>query len=190
MIIISFAFLLLPFLFLKSMMKYFTRKATVSINGNSFSIITHKIANDEDYKSETYYLDNISSYGIQFPNDRFASIILNLKNSKKIEYSFIQKRLEESQDDTGLVIDSFHQLIKDYNNKQPEVGNIHFVPSFFATKKGLFSIIILVILLFITISLTIYLHKNIPATFLLSIALVGGILMKRRNDLLFYKKMK
>jgi hypothetical protein len=182
LVILFLVLLILPFVFIKSMMNYFTRKATIQLDENGISFDIRKLADNEEEQNEKYQFPDIVFYQIQFPNSRFACIILKLKSGNKKEFSFRRRLLSDAQTNTDVIIETIHKTFKRQG--------IDFAPSFYASQKGLNTIIILLILLCIPFGIAIYLNKNLPATIIGSALLVGQIVSRRMSDISFYNKWK
>ncbi|MGN6399737.1 MAG: hypothetical protein ACTHMD_04750 [Flavisolibacter sp.] len=174
--------LIAPFIFLKSIMNYFTRKVTIQVGIDEISFDITKLDNDVEQQNQKYKLLDISSYQIQFPNNRFACIILKLKSGDKKEFSFRRQNLSDEQSDTDLIIETVHKTF--------ERHDIEFAPSFYASQKGLYTIIFLLTLLCIPFSIAIYLNKNLPLTIIGSVLIIVQITSRRMSDINFYKKWK
>ena len=173
-------------------MKRYTRKVLITLHGESISVEILK--KTDSYEREGLFnceLNELWSYKIQFPNRRFAAIGFNLKPDRTVEYSFSKKQIDSEQTNTDALIESFHKLISDYNNRQPEDKKIPLLPSFYASKYGLYSIIGLIIFFCIAIVIhIIYNVKTLPISLFLGFAMIIQIALKRKTDMDFYKKMK
>jgi hypothetical protein len=181
-----------PLLFINNLMRRYTRKVLITLSGESFSVEVLK--KTDSYEREglfKYELNELGSYKIQFPNRRFAAVVFNLKPNRTVEYSFYKKKIDSEQSNTDDLIESFHKLISDYNNRQPEDKKIPLLPSFYASKYGLYSIIGLVIFFSIAIVIhIIYNVKTLPISLFLGFSMIIQIALKRKTDMDFYKKMK
>ena len=162
-------------------MKYFTRKVIIQLDTDEISFDIRKLNDDEEQK-QRYRLSDIASYQIQFPNDRFACLILKLKSGEEKEFSFRKQLLSDTQSNTDVVIERVHKTLEQHQ--------IEFAPSFYASQKGLYTIIFLVVLLCLAFATAIYLNKNLPLTILGSVAIIAHILSRRMSDINFYRKWK
>ncbi|MBS1653443.1 MAG: hypothetical protein JSU05_01250 [Bacteroidetes bacterium] len=174
--------LMLPFVFIKSMMNYFTRKATIRLDAEEISFDISKLGNEDEQQNEKYQMHNISCYQIQFPNNRFSCLILKFKSGNKKEFSFHRKKISDEQSDTDLIIETVHKTFEQHD--------IEFLPSFYASQKGLYTIIFLLILVCIAVGISIYSNKNLPLTIIGSMLLIGQVVSRRMSDMSFYKKWK
>jgi hypothetical protein len=190
--ILFLAIFISPLLFINSLMKRYTRKVLITLNGESFSIeVLKKMDSYERESLFNYELNELGSYKIQFPNRRFAAIVFNLKPNRTVEYSFSTKKIDSEQTNTDALIESFHKLISDYNNRQPEDKKIPLLPSFYASKYGLYCIIGLLILFSIAIVIhIIYNVKTFSVSLFFGFAMIIQIALKRKADTDFYRKMK
>ena len=164
------------------MLKYFTRKATILLDPNEISFDISKLGNDEVQQNEKYKLFDIASYQIQFPNSRFACLILRFKSGSKKEFSFRRQILSDEQSDTDVIIETIHETLDRHQ--------IEFAPSFYASQKGLYTIILLLFLLCIASGIALYLNKNLPLTIFGGVLITSHIISRRISDLNFYKKWK
>ena len=128
-------------------MKYFTRKALVGIDTDKISFSILRLQDDSEESFMNYSLSDIKSYGIQFPTGRFACLTLNLNSGNKKEFSFLRRPFADSQAETDTVIKSIHSSFIHFNIEHRETGAIEFLPSFYASKKGLYTIVFLTLLL-------------------------------------------
>lgn len=174
--------LIIPFLFIKQIKKYFTRKVIVQLNNNNISFSIKKLNNDEEEQFKDYPLLAISSYKIQFPTNDFISLTIKLNSKKQHEFSFRKNFLNDIETNAESLIETIHKTF--------EQNKIEFVPAFFATKKGLYTIIFLITLSCVPFGMAIYLNKNLPATIFISIAIILQIISRRVSDLNLYKKWK
>ncbi len=186
--IIILIILVLPIFLMRLLIKRFTRKISIQFFSDHFTI---ELSDESKKNIETKIdLKNIASYNIQFPNEKFNSIKFRLRSSKSIEYSFFQKKEEDGDVDNKELFNSFHSLIKEYNNNFPE-NKIIFLPSFFATNTGLYIIIALSTLFIFTILLFSFVNeKSLPVTMIFSFLLILQLIVKRKSDLDYYKKMR
>lgn len=170
-------------------MNYFTRKVFIQLDNDKISFDIFKLKDDTNEFSVNYSFFDIKSYNIQFPTSRFACLILNLDSGSKKEFSFLTRRFNDLQSDTDKVIESIHTSFKRFNIEHKQAKTIKFEPSFYASNKGLYTIVSLVLLSIIPIVLVIKLDKNFPATFMGTILIIGQLIIRRSTDLSFYKKM-
>ena len=171
-------------------MKYFSRKAIIKLDLNKISFDIYKLKDETEEAILDYSLFDIKSYNIQFPTSRFACLTIYSNSGTKKEFSFLRRPFKYSQSDPDTVIESIHSNFKNFNYAHADKKIINFEPSFYASKKGLYTIVFLGFLLIIPISLAIKLDKGLPLTFFGSILLIGQLVIRRMTDLTFYKKMK
>ena len=192
-ILLSILFLALPvgsIFFINIMMKFFTRKVCIQLDTDKISFNILKLKDDTEESLLDYQFFDIRSYNIQFPTDRFACVILNLNSGNKKEFSFLTQQFNESQTDTDMVIESIHSSFKQFNIEHKEAKVMEFEPSFYASKKGLYTIVFLGLLSIIPIVLAIKLDKNLPPTLIGSVLIIGKLIIRRSTDLSFHKKIK
>src|SRR5450631_2647118 len=128
--IILLIILVIPIPFMRMLLKRFTRKIIINLYIGYF---TFEIVNKGGIEFQKKYdLNDLRSYCIQFPNERFNSIKFRLKNGKSFEWSFFQKKQSDEDVDAEIVIDNFNKSIKDYNNRTTTTNRIIFAPSFYA----------------------------------------------------------
>jgi len=134
-------------------------------------------------------LEEVKSYSVQVPNDRFSSIKFNLRNGRSVEYSFFQKKQADDNITAEDLIGVFNQLIKTYNIASNK-NKIELRPSFYATKAGLYCIVGLCVFLAVGIILASFVKGNaLPLSFLFAAILIIQLMMKRKSELDYYKKM-
>ena len=187
---IFFIGVVLPLLFIDWVIKMFTRKIIINLNEVSFSIITIK-NNGQEERNETYLLEEISTYNIQFPTRKFSAITFNLREGKAREYCFFKEKKIAEQTNTTDLLGFFHKMIKDYNQRMPSNKQIIFVSSFMASQNGLICIVLMVVLLIVAIFIHIlYQAKTLPITLFFGFALIVQLALKRKSDMDYYKKMQ
>jgi hypothetical protein len=183
--------ILATFILIKPIMRRFTRKAIIQLDNNKISFNILKLATGQQESQLEYSFFDIQSYNIKFPTNRFTCLTLNFNSGNKKEFSFLRRQFNNSQSDTDIVIETVHSTFTQFNILHNATNAIGFKPSFYASKKGLYTIIFLTILLSIEIGISIRLNKYLPSTFsLASILLIGQLISRRMTDLAFYKKMK
>lgn len=177
-----------PIFLIKLVMKRFTRKIAIDLKEKLFCISVN-ITGEIPERYLEYYLKEVLDYSIQFPNRRFSSIKLNLKNGKSVEYSFLQQKQQEGQESTDEILKRIHLLIENYNQSKSGEEKILLKPSFFASKGGLFCIVGLCALFLIAICLHV-LHqtKSLPIILFFGAALIIQLVLKRKSDINIYKK--
>jgi hypothetical protein len=185
-----FGIMIASFIFIKVMMKYFSRKAIIKLEENKISFDIYKLNKETEEDLFDYSFFDIKSYNIKFPTSRFACLTIYSNSGTKREFSILRRPFNYSHSDTDTVIETIHLSFKEFNITHSNMKVIEFQPSFYASKKGLYTIVFLGLLLIIPISLAIRLDKGLPLTFLGSILLIGQIITRRVADLNFYKKMK
>lgn len=188
---LSFFFLIItvvPFIFISRLFKFFRKKAVILFKENLIQL-TLQNSNSEIVYDFEYYLSEIKSYTIQFPNYRFASIKLNLKNGKSAEYTFQKQMQDDTQESIDKILKQLHYTIENYNKNLVATEKILFKPSFFATKSGLFTIIGLCFLFIIAIFLHILFHQidSFPIVLLFGFMIIIQLIFKRIADINFYK---
>jgi hypothetical protein len=146
--------------------------------------------NDIDINKDSFKImfSDIISYQIYFPSNKISSIKFLKNGNNKVEYSFFSKK-NKDKEDVLTILEFFHKSIQDYNEK--EKAHIKFLPSFTATKTGLYVIIFLCILCVVSIILSIIFVNNAKNSFTTSFVLISFILVligKRRKDIDFYNK--
>ena len=175
------------FLFIKSMMNYFTRKVRIRLYENELSIKVLKLKDDKEEDFFEFPFSDMKSYSIKFPTSNFACLRMTLHSGIKKEFSFLTRRLNESQTEKNEIIESIHSTLQHFNSKHKEA--IKFEPSFLASQKGLVVISSLIFLSIIVIALAFKFDKNLPATFAGTLLIIGQLLLARATDLRFYKRM-
>jgi hypothetical protein len=186
-----FIILLVHPLFYYNIVKRSTRRVQVTLEKDSFSVVINRMERKSQGQLLEYSLRHISSYKILFPGRRIAIILFYLRSHKTVEYSFLQKKIDSDQVDTNTLMESFHNMIRNYNDRQSEFEKISFSPSFFASRYGLYLIIGLTVLLGLVILLhVIYGFKFLPISLAIGVALIQLAAFKRKADLAFYKKIK
>jgi hypothetical protein len=185
--IILLVFLVFPLPLMGILLKRFTRGIFIQLYPEYF---TFEIIDKNGSKIHTILrLNELRSYCIQFPNDKFNTIKFRFKDGKSFEYSFFQKKPRDADIDSLELIDIFQNSIKKYNNTTTNANKIIFQPSFYATNAGLFCIIGLSVSFIGAILLfSLYNAKSLPVTFVFSFILILQLTLKRKKDLDYYKK--
>src|SRR5450755_2399820 len=101
--------ILFPVLLLKSVLKKYTRSVFVEFSRDFFIFI---IFNQKGISvRKKFDLNNLKSYCVLFPNERFNSIKFQLKDGKIFEYSFFKRKTFSQDIDTKELINSIVELI-------------------------------------------------------------------------------
>jgi glutaredoxin 2 len=169
------------------LLNLFTKKVLVELYSDHF-IVRHFNRDGSQTEIETC-LNDILSYSVQFPTDKISDIKFKLKNGMAIYYSFFHKKTAQHTDNEEL-INSFHSVIKKYNQQAPTVNKIVFLPSFYASTSGLVVISLLSSLLIIAI-IIVALFKGVsslPFTFIFTVVIIFHLIVKRKTELGYYKK--
>jgi uncharacterized protein YacL len=78
-----FGIMIASFIFIKFLMNYFIRKATIQLDTNKISFHIFKLKDEVEEAFLDYSLFDIKSYNIKFPTNRFACLTLNLNSGNK-----------------------------------------------------------------------------------------------------------
>jgi len=171
------------------LLNLFTKKAFVELYSDPFLV---RIFNrDENQSENANSLNDILSYSVQFPTDNMSDIKFKLKNGTSPYYSFFQKKKTAEDTDSEELINSFHSLIKNYNQQASTENKIVFLPSFYASTAGLVVISLLSALLILAI-LIVSLFKGVsslPFTFIFTVLIIFQLVVKRKKELDYYKRM-
>jgi hypothetical protein len=186
--IILLIFLIIPLPIIKILLKAFTRKIFIQLEP---AYITVEIINNREGQLQRRLdLKDLKSYCIQFPNDKFNSIRFSLRNGKSFEYSFFKQKQSDEDIDTAQLIDAIQHLITEYNNSTTETSRISLVPGFYATFAGLLCIVGLSVSFAVAMFLfSLQNARSLPVTFLFSFLLIVQLIIKRKRDLDYFKKM-
>jgi hypothetical protein len=181
--------MILPLLFINYFFKKLRRKVIVKIEENLFSI---SILNGYRHPLiMEFNLDGIKAYNVQFPNKKFSTITFDLKVGKSYKYSFYKEKQGDEEYSGEDVIRAIYLLIKRHNLIISGIEKIYFKPSFFASRAGLVSIILLFILAIVAIIFhLIYQIKTLPVSLFFGIALLAQVIVKRKTEIEYFKKMK
>lgn len=186
--IVSICLIVLPVVFIRVLLKRFTKKTVINLSDDRFIITI--INSDRNEIQKEFKLKEILCYSIQFPNDNYRSIKFYLRDGKTFEYSFFEKPRNEKEVGAERIMDSYNLLIKNYN-KASDANQIQFKPSFYATNIGLLCIIGLSALFFLAIAITMLKNeKAIPVTLFFGFILIIQLILKRKKELNYYKSVK
>lgn len=184
------AFFVLPLIFIKKIIDYYTFEIEVTINKESLDFKIKDKKNNQQYNSTNILFATIRQYEILFVNRRFADIIIYSEEDKKFTYSFLRKSELENQISADQLIKKIQESIIVYNTGLTK-KRINLKPSFYASKLGLYSILLLVIL-FITaiICHILYSLKTLPVSLFLGFMILIQLILRRKTDMDFYKENK
>ncbi len=178
-------------LFLNTLLKRFTRRVIVNFSNETFSVQIVKPNDSKIEIGDSYELNDLVSYGISFPNRKYVDLRLTLRDGKKIQYSFSTNQIDEDQTEPMVIMDKFHDLITIYNKNNSKDNQIECQPSFYATKSGLVTLICLAICFITAIIIhIIYDLKTFPVTLVVGFVLIFQVIMKRKIELAYFKRMK
>lgn len=178
--------MVLPLPFMSLLLNAFTRETEVKLTPEYFDFGIIINGNKLEKRIE---LAKLESYSIQFPNNKFTSIRFWLAGGEENEFSFFRKKKEGDADTTEL-IENFQALIHDYNNRLRLTKQIILRPSFYASNSGLYVIIGLSVFFLAGIFFAFfYSQKSMPITFVFSSILILQLILKRKKDLDYYKRL-
>lgn len=182
--------LVLPIILLKQILNFFTRSIFVGLYDDRF-VITGSNRSGKSFE-DNIKLRDVLSYSIQLPIKNASDIQFNLSNGISYSYSFYQKGNKVGNVSNIELIDSFHLLIKKYNEKKPIENRIILIPSFYASYPGLVVIGLLSTLLIVAIVLISYFKgiSSLPFTFIFTILIIFQLLIKRKRESDYYKEAK
>ena len=169
-------------------MKFYTREVEITLTNESILfLIKQKDNSDENF--EEVQLKNIKQYKILFVNRRFVDAIFYLKENKVLQYSFLKEIDDSSKIGGDTLIQNIQNLITNYNERNMALPKIQLLPSFYASASGLYSIFFLILLFAIAVTLhIIYSIKTLPISLFLGGVLILQLVLRRKNDLAFFKK--
>ena len=174
--------MVLAALLIKKIIIYSSRKITIKLsNHNIIFVILNRTKKDKDYV-ERYDISDIESYQIGFPSYLFISLSFNLKSGKRKEFSFLCDNKNENEVDLKTKIETIHSAFK--------LNKLNIVPTFWASKKGLYTMISFIILLIISIVIVFYFQGNLPVTIFGSLAILMQLLSKRYTERVYYESWK
>lgn len=182
--------MVLPVFFIRMLLNLSTKKVFIELQAEFFIV---RILNTDGSKSEVKTdLDNILSYSIQFPADNMSDIKFKLKNDEICYYSFFQRKKNSEDVDSEELINSFHSLIMNYNRKTLSGNKIVFLPSFYASFKGLIFISSLSGLLIITV-VAVSLFRglsSVPFTFIFTLLIILQLGLRRKKEIEYFKQIQ
>lgn len=191
--VLAFVFLVItvfPLIFIRAVMKRFTRKISIRLQRNLFSVSITKV-DEENKEYKEYPFSEISTYKVEFPNRKFSVIKFRLKQEKSIEYSFYKEKQSAEQTQMDDLLRSFQSAIKNYNDSVSSEMRIMLAPSFMASSYGLFCIILIASLLLVAVCIHIlYQVKTLPITLFFGFTLLIQLTLRRRTDLEYYNKAR
>ncbi|HEY5462638.1 MAG TPA: hypothetical protein VIJ95_05220 [Hanamia sp.] len=169
-------------------MKFYTREVEITLNDESILfLIKQKDKSDENF--EEIQLKNIKQYKVLFVNRRFVDTVFYLKGNKVLQYSFLKEIDNSNKIGGDTLIQNFQDLIKNYNERNITLPKIQLLPSFYASTFGFYSIFLLILLFTIAVILhIIYSIKTLPISLFLGGVIIMQLVLRRKNDLAFYKK--
>lgn len=178
---------ILPLVLIKKLIKYFTFEIEIITTDKSLSFSIK-----ERHKDFTdIQLSEIKQYKILFVNRRFADIIIYWDKNRKSEYSFLREKVDDNKISGNDLIEKIHCIILKHNSILDVNDKIELLPSFYASNFGVYTILFMIILFIIAVILhIIYSIKTLPFTLFFSAAIIIQLMLRRKTDLEFYKKMK
>jgi hypothetical protein len=183
--------MILPFLFKKKIKNIFTKRCTLKLDSNGFSIRISNLMNDFNSNELIYKWDEIKSYRFYFSSSKLTYLNIYLKNGSSKKLGFIDNKNEKESINEESVFSVFINFIQKYNaNKVEDDEKITFVPGPLITLTGL--IILYVFGLFIVTDIILYIaNYKLNAGFLImSIFTLLALLAQRNQQLKFYERMK
>jgi hypothetical protein len=86
------ALMVVPLAFIMVILRYLTRVVTIQLDTESIVLDIRKSSADSEGETLRFALGDIASYQIEFPNDRFACLVLKLNSGDKHHFSFRHKK--------------------------------------------------------------------------------------------------
>lgn len=182
---------LLPFLFQKRILKFFTRKAVLNFSSQGFLIQEYSMQNDVFINNISIKWKDIKSYKIYFSESNKTYLTVYLKNNKNKSFSFIDEKNEDEAIREKSVFSILFSFINQYNSNKENDEKIALQPGFLTTKAGTLILYTIVFFVIIAIILHITLQtKTSIAALIMGISSLLGLIGKRASDKRFYKKVR
>ncbi len=176
--ILVLAFILIPFVFNKSIKKYFSKTIKISFKNEGIVIEIFDFETDNLEKSTCFNYSEIRHCTLNAKQDNYSIMTLILRNKKNVTYTFYD---EEDRMNTSEV---FYKKLLAHSSKQQDEKKITLKPNILATKRGASwlkgAVLIMVVLIIVQI---IYSPKTIPYSLLITILLLLRLFLRRKEEL-------
>jgi hypothetical protein len=181
----------MPFLFQKSVKELFTKDTILKFDDDSFLVIMYRQKDEARRKSVSYRWSDIKAYKFYFTISNLTCLDIYLRNGKRAEFQFKDNMGQEESIKVGnhSIFNVFRSFIREYNNGKPENEKIELKPPFLTTKRGMFWLVLVGILVIVAIiTLVITNSKSFGFLFMGMFAFLP-LLAKRRNDKLLFQRI-
>lgn len=171
-----------PFVFKTQFRKHFSKKAQLIFYDDYFLVELFNIKTGALESERNVHYNELKFYKTYdaVKND-FSSLKLIFLSGEKITYLFSGQTDDDNQTNVTSMV---RNKIRSYNLSKASEYKIKLAPNLFATKAGLYSIIVLTILLVVAIILQIlYKPKTIPLSLIVGLSMYLQIWFQRKKDL-------
>lgn len=181
-------FFLLPFIFQKQFRSRFVTSAVLKFFPDGFTVeLTNPRTGALVRKDENRYNAIKAFKALNSAKDDSSFLKLLFAEGDTVSYTFVG---QVDGDTKNNIVDIVSQDIRAYNEQQDQLSRITYLPPLFASKFGLYAILVLTLLLIAAVVVeNIYKPRAIPFTLMPGALLLFVILLQRKRDLDLYKKM-
>ena len=143
---ISRVFLVLIFLsllFLFIFLNYFKRKIEIILNSSSINFLFNQSSKSAINRIENMDFNELEFYKISYPNNRIC-LLKFVSNRKSVKFFLTDKKIFDNQSLIKELTLNIHKNISLFNNDREESKKIIRHYSFFASRAGLYTVVIAV----------------------------------------------
>lgn len=174
-----------PVFFYKRIYDKYVKAVKVTISPEGISVVTSSLSE----KLVGVPFADLAHYKVLFPTAKLMAVEFGLKSGKNMELSLLREGNDKkyiTYDD--ITVNALQTAINMHNKGINE--KVKLLPSFYASRKGLYAILFLIIVCTIGITIFISYKKFSPLTMLTVPGLIFTVLTKRYAEMEVYKKLK
>ena len=190
-ILLTMAIFFSPFIFMKYIISFFSRRIIIKLDQDTFSICILN-RNLEEENNVQFDFSEIYSYNIYFPTKKLVCINFHLNDNQHFKYCFLKNKNSSEETPGDEVVNIIHSAFKNYNDRNSRSeSKIIFSKNFLASNKGLYFIVFLSIAFLTILVFTINLKgsNNDLIQLFIYFGLILQLISKRINDIRFYNRM-
>ena len=182
---------LLPYLFEKKIKQWFTKKFILEFDNLSFTVKKCNKEDDGVYDSFSYLWDEIKSYRFYFTAAKISALTIFLRNGEKKSWAFKDNKSFQEAISGESLFSIFHSNVKQFNTNKDVKKQIALSSGFFTTKAGATFLYFEGIIITFGFGFHLIMHpQSSVLSLLLGFSIILQQLMKRRQEKVFYDKIR
>nr|WP_294943092.1 hypothetical protein [uncultured Mucilaginibacter sp.] len=170
-------FFIFPLVYPKPFRDLFTQNAKIIFDQENFSIEFRDIDSTQLNSKVTYLYNQIKSCTLNSQKNNFSTLILRFYGAKSIRYTFYDEN--EAINSSEIV---YRKILSEYKEQDQSIFNLK--PTFYSSRLGLVSIILLGIFI-VSAIIWGFINgtKHWPISLFVTILFFVGIVISRKNEI-------